>query len=222
MQQRYYDPLCGCFLSVDPATAYSPGGIFNQYWYANANPYGLVDPDGREAQTAQDCGDKPCPDPPPPPPVDLPPVTVSGTALPLPPTTTFPAVEVIGTNPPPTPWGLLVLEWTTSAGARLAGGVGLAMWPTPMGAAACEMPGGPRCGIMMSGAFPPGFWPGDTGAAEWGRRNGVGAREGKEKFHRGVKEHTPGKRGDHDFGVNPATGEVVDQNGDSVGNLNDE
>ena len=49
MQQRYYDPLCGCFLSVDPATAFSPGGAFNLYWYANANPYRFTDPDGREA-----------------------------------------------------------------------------------------------------------------------------------------------------------------------------
>lgn len=48
MQQRYCDPLIGQrFLSVDPVTAYSPGGAFNQYWYANANPYGMVDPDGR-------------------------------------------------------------------------------------------------------------------------------------------------------------------------------
>jgi hypothetical protein len=29
-------------------TAYSPGGEFNQYWYANANPYRMVDPDGRD------------------------------------------------------------------------------------------------------------------------------------------------------------------------------
>jgi RHS repeat-associated protein len=45
MQQRYYDPLCGCFLSTDPVTAI--GGAFNRYWYANANPYRMVDPDGR-------------------------------------------------------------------------------------------------------------------------------------------------------------------------------
>ena len=33
MQQRYYDPLCGCFLSVDPVTAYSSGDMrfFNRY-----------------------------------------------------------------------------------------------------------------------------------------------------------------------------------------------
>jgi RHS repeat-associated protein len=45
MQARYYDPLCGCFLSNDPVTALK--GPFNRYWYANDNPYRFVDPDGR-------------------------------------------------------------------------------------------------------------------------------------------------------------------------------
>ena len=36
MQQRYYDPAVGRFLSVDPVTASSVnGGNFNRYWYAN-------------------------------------------------------------------------------------------------------------------------------------------------------------------------------------------
>lgn len=49
MQQRYYDPLIGQrFLTVDPVTAYSPGGAFNQYWYAKASPYGFTDRDGRD------------------------------------------------------------------------------------------------------------------------------------------------------------------------------
>ncbi|MEL1264686.1 RHS repeat-associated core domain-containing protein [Pseudoxanthomonas putridarboris] len=50
MQQRYYDPICGCFLSVDPVTAYSnPVGQFHRYRYANNNPYKFTDPDGRQA-----------------------------------------------------------------------------------------------------------------------------------------------------------------------------
>ncbi|PPU92249.1 RHS repeat-associated core domain-containing protein, partial [Xanthomonas hyacinthi] len=49
MQQRYYDPMCGCFLSVDPVTAYSNGDwrFFNRYAYAFNNPYKFTDPDGR-------------------------------------------------------------------------------------------------------------------------------------------------------------------------------
>ncbi len=48
MQQRYCDPLIGHhFLSTDPVTANIPGGQFNRYWYASANPYRFTDPDGR-------------------------------------------------------------------------------------------------------------------------------------------------------------------------------
>lgn len=48
MQQRYYDPVIGRFLSVDPVTAHtSPGANFNRYWYANNSPYRFTDPDGR-------------------------------------------------------------------------------------------------------------------------------------------------------------------------------
>lgn len=48
MQQRYYDPLLGRFLSVDPVGALSdPIVAFGRYHYANNNPYKYVDPDGR-------------------------------------------------------------------------------------------------------------------------------------------------------------------------------
>jgi len=49
MQQRYYDPQIGRFLSVDPVTAYSNPVAFNRYWYANNSPYRFTDPDGRQA-----------------------------------------------------------------------------------------------------------------------------------------------------------------------------
>lgn len=49
MQQRYYDPLIGRFLSVDPVTAYDNGDMrhFNRYAYVFNNPYKFNDPDGR-------------------------------------------------------------------------------------------------------------------------------------------------------------------------------
>ena len=50
MQQRYYDPMAGRFLSTDPVAA-NVGG-FSRYWYANNNPYKNIDPDGREAGAA--------------------------------------------------------------------------------------------------------------------------------------------------------------------------
>lgn len=49
MQQRYYDPVIGRFLSVDPVTAYEkPITNFNRYVYARNNPYKFTDPDGRD------------------------------------------------------------------------------------------------------------------------------------------------------------------------------
>ena len=49
MQQRYYDPAIGRFLSVDPVTANSVNGSnFNRYKYASNNPYRFTDPDGRQ------------------------------------------------------------------------------------------------------------------------------------------------------------------------------
>jgi len=51
MQQRYYDPQIGRFLSVDPVTADSAtGSNFNRYWYADNNPYKFTDPDGRRGK----------------------------------------------------------------------------------------------------------------------------------------------------------------------------
>jgi RHS repeat-associated protein len=48
MQQRYYDPVIGRFLSVDPVAADdSSGANFNRYKYAANNPYRYTDPDGR-------------------------------------------------------------------------------------------------------------------------------------------------------------------------------
>lgn len=53
MQQRYYDPIAGRFLSVDPVTTdANDGSSFNRYVYGNNNPYKYVDPDGRFANFA--------------------------------------------------------------------------------------------------------------------------------------------------------------------------
>nr|WP_246333455.1 RHS repeat-associated core domain-containing protein [Stenotrophomonas tumulicola] len=50
MQQRYYDPGVGLFLSVDQVTAYgNPVGQLNRYRYAKSNPYRFTDPDGRQS-----------------------------------------------------------------------------------------------------------------------------------------------------------------------------
>lgn len=50
MQQRYYDPSIGRFLSIDPVDS-NPNNpmTFNRYAYANNNPYKYIDPDGEFA-----------------------------------------------------------------------------------------------------------------------------------------------------------------------------
>ncbi|MGH8613440.1 MAG: RHS repeat domain-containing protein, partial [Gammaproteobacteria bacterium] len=47
---RWYDPRIGRFLAIDPV-GFSPDNpqSFNRYAYANNNPYGFTDPDGRWA-----------------------------------------------------------------------------------------------------------------------------------------------------------------------------
>jgi len=48
MQQRYYDPMAGRFLSVDPiVTDANTGAGFGLYTYVDNNPYAKTDPDGR-------------------------------------------------------------------------------------------------------------------------------------------------------------------------------
>ncbi|MDV3434681.1 RHS repeat-associated core domain-containing protein [Stenotrophomonas sp. C2852] len=49
MQQRYYDPMIGRFLSTDPVGPdVDAGANFNRYKYAANNPYSFKDPDGRQ------------------------------------------------------------------------------------------------------------------------------------------------------------------------------
>ena len=55
MQQRYYDPQIGRFLSVDPMVSdMNNGWNFSRYEYAANNPYSFKDPDGRIIETLWD------------------------------------------------------------------------------------------------------------------------------------------------------------------------
>ncbi|MBB2488167.1 RHS repeat-associated core domain-containing protein [Mitsuaria sp. WAJ17] len=54
MQQRYYDPVAGRFLSVDPiVTDANTGKQFGRYVYVENNPYRYVDPDGMDKRDEQ-------------------------------------------------------------------------------------------------------------------------------------------------------------------------
>ena len=51
MQARYYDPVIGRFLSIDPVTFLETGNpsSFNRYMYGNNDPINMFDPDGRQS-----------------------------------------------------------------------------------------------------------------------------------------------------------------------------
>jgi RHS repeat-associated protein len=55
MQARYYDPVVGRFMAVDPV-GFFPGSSmsFNRYMYVNGNSYKYVDPHGLTAQKQPD------------------------------------------------------------------------------------------------------------------------------------------------------------------------
>ncbi len=59
MQQRYYDPVAGRMLSIDPViTDANTGGSFNRYAYAANSPYKYIDPDGRQEHAAEGFGNQ--------------------------------------------------------------------------------------------------------------------------------------------------------------------
>lgn len=54
MQQRFYDPIAGRFLSIDPVTTdANTSDSFNRYAYAENSPYKYIDPDGRQSAMAR-------------------------------------------------------------------------------------------------------------------------------------------------------------------------
>jgi RHS repeat-associated protein len=57
MQQRYYDPQSGRFLSNDPVATTDDGGNFNRYAYVGNDPMDRIDPTGDDAACvyAGDC-----------------------------------------------------------------------------------------------------------------------------------------------------------------------
>jgi len=57
MQARYYDPVIGRFLSVDPVTFLETGNpnFFNRYAYGFNDPINLIDPSGENPCNAIDC-----------------------------------------------------------------------------------------------------------------------------------------------------------------------
>jgi RHS repeat-associated protein len=58
------------------------------------------------------------------------------------------------------------------------------------------------------------------GSQEWGRKNGLGADEGRRRFHK-IKQRDSFSGARDNYKVDPETGDVYDPDGEWVGNLND-
>ena len=205
MQARYYDPENGRFLSVDPITP-EPGNLFNfnRFDYANNNPAANIDSSGRSSCRATQGANEsePCLPPPPEPekaPI-LPMVVVTAKAPPR-------SIEV-----PAAPLFLV-----RAAGASLFL-VDSNKFHEMIYGTSCCYGAIPSPHILYN--LPPGFWPADTGAEEWGRRHGVNPAKARGKFHDIKGTDTAHKGGKQNWGVNPDTGEVIDPEGEVHGELN--
>ena len=142
MQQRYYDPQIGVFLSVDPISARNKSGLsFHRYRYANSNPYVFVDPDGRWSSFWWSSYEDLFTPPPPPPESDTSVTTMETIAVTAPRPMTTPRPSTI-------PWGAIggAVVRNISLPLTVIGG----FWPTTLNAPACEMPGGPPCGMYST------------------------------------------------------------------------
>ncbi|MDR6840309.1 RHS repeat-associated core domain-containing protein [Pseudoxanthomonas sacheonensis] len=168
MQQRYYDPGIGRFLSVDPVTAdEDTGDNFNRYWYANNNPYVFTDPDGR---FALDEKNEPPPPPPPPPITNEATVVVIG-QRPIAPSPVAVPRPVSMPRPAPVPWPVII-EGTL---ARLTGPLMLIYAPHP-----CD---GQPCGelVQQAAEHTSGARPSTKGKHQKGRARAKADKHGGEK-----------------------------------------
>jgi RHS repeat-associated protein len=219
MQARYDDLNVARFVSVDPLRTV-PGDVFgfNRYAYASNNPVGNIDPNGMDdCSTSGDSKQTPCPPiPKPETPGPSPGDAVTLPVVPVTATTTsvrpLPRITIV-----PLP---LIVAQAASAGLFFVDSNRFN--ELVFDHHSCY--GSISCGTVPSNIvfnLPPGVWPADKGAEEWGRRNGIGKNEGRRRFHeikQGDDAHSGGKA---DWGVNPETGDVYDPEGEVHGNLGD-
>ena len=104
-------------------------------------------------------------------------------------------------------------------GAAAGGAIGYAAgWWADLLTGTQNVPAMSSQATVVSSSFPPGYWAGDKGAEEWGRRNGVCPDEARGDFH-DIKGGDNMSGAADKYGVNPATGDVIDPEGNIIGNL---
>ena len=227
MQARYYDPNVGRFLSIDPVSVSQTNLFgFNRYAYADNSPVLEIDPDGMQSCTTSDAQTQdPCPTAPAPEPKKAP-------VKDPPNTTTLAGLVVTAARSGGMGLGGEVLpRWLARLSAVNPYVLGVALYAVDSNTVSNYLYGQRTCygeitcdaapNLLALNKYPPGFWDAEAGASEWGRRNGIGGRAGKDKFHDVKQGDTVNKGGKRDWSVNPDTGDVADPAGDVIGNLGD-
>jgi RHS repeat-associated protein len=192
-QYRAYDPVAGRWLSRDPLFDPAPYATFVNQGDA-LNLYAYVR--GRPIALVDPRGTNPLA------------IAGAGAGTLVAPGPGTVAGAVVGT--------LLGLWVGDQIGHWIAGGQAVVAG-VPLPPSACPDVGSPD---ILTMARPRGAWPGDTGAEEWGRRNRIGATEGRRRFH-DIKKNLPGAEANEDLSVDPATGQIYDSNGEPIGNMKD-
>jgi RHS repeat-associated protein len=199
--RRFYDPNLQRWLNKDPIA--EAGGI-NLYRFVGNNPINEVDPYGLWTWTGAFAGVG---------------AGVGGFAV----AAASLGVDAVtgGLNTLATP---AEVAGGAAAGAAAGAWVGSLFDPNPSvpTVAPSSTPTASAVpSVVNSSGFPPGYLPGPIGAAEWGRKpGGCGAAEGKRRFH-GMKQGDNMSTPPSKYGVNPDTGDVIDPEGESIGNLDD-
>ncbi len=218
LNARYMDPRLGLFTSPDWLDPPEPGVGTNRYAYSANDPVNKLDPNGNFLVLAA--------------------VVVLGASYEYyveGDTTPFNDSDDGNNDSGGSSGGSsvtvstmdLTMDWTAPSQpsgiggflGRLLGPIGLILTPSELGDGTLPVDI-PHDNVVQS-SRPQGFWPGDTGAAEWGRRNNIPRRQAVDRFHN-LKQNTHDSRGNDDYSVNPDTGDVADQEGEVIGNLNEE
>jgi RHS repeat-associated protein len=204
---RYYSQSLGRYIQADPIGL--AGGL-NPYLYANGNPEGFSDPSGLSYRQSWGVIGG----------------AVGGTAGAIAGGTAAAAGSVVvdtatgGMNIPATP--AEVAAGAVAGGAMGAtAGAAVGYGAGAVADAASSVYDWINGGNVSTSDYPPGYMPGPAGAAQWGATKGYGAAEGRRRFHE-LKRGCKGSGASENLGTNPNTGDVIDSNGEVIGNLGDQ
>ncbi len=214
-QQRYYDPVVGRFISIDPVGADpSDPRLFGRYHYGANNPYRYTDPNGEYAQVATRVGQ-----------IGL--QALSRAAK----YTTGALGAVVGLDA--INKSLDEDRVTFTDGVPDVDGPVMEIrgeewldhdeddeYHKPPKTRNRQSNDDERQKDERLTDRPKGTLPADIGSEVWGKRHGINKDKARKKFH-DIKGDDGLSGADDDLSVDPDSGDVYDPAGDHIGNLND-